>query len=73
MRTKENVQAMRTAEGNLDAFWVEVDKELVNRKAMTPALNKLFTSRKLERTAEWIEAAAVVYIILSRAELHTHV
>ncbi|CAG7937538.1 unnamed protein product [Penicillium salamii] len=57
-RSKENVEALRTAEGNLDAFWAAID-QLVNAKAgdlRDTAVYSLFSQpRILQRTREWVE------------------
>lgn len=58
-RSKENVEYMRSAEQNLDAFWAAVDKN-VNRNAKHgldgTALQKLLAQpRSLQRTPEWVE------------------
>ena len=58
-RSKENVEHMRTAERNLDAFWLAVDQN-VDRNAKygldRTALQKLLSqSRTLQRTPEWVE------------------
>lgn len=58
-RNKENVEAFRTAEQNLDAFWAAVDHNMRSRvgdKIKDTALGRLLSqSRTLERTPEWIE------------------
>ncbi|KAF2729709.1 hypothetical protein EJ04DRAFT_501849 [Polyplosphaeria fusca] len=58
-RTRGNVEAMRSAEENLDKFWAAVDKNMRDRfgsKLKNTALFQLLSqSRILERTAEWIE------------------
>lgn len=56
-RTQENVEAMRRAEQNLDAFWCKVD-ELTKLAANSSgtAVHKLLTQgRTLQRTPEWVE------------------
>jgi len=57
-RNKQNTEAMRKAEGYLDAFWENVDNHY-RRKAGTSldeAVAHIFTERcQLERTPEWIE------------------
>ncbi|KAK4499316.1 hypothetical protein PRZ48_009829 [Zasmidium cellare] len=60
-RTRENVEAMRLAEQNLDAFWQKVD-ELLHRNARelkgTYLRDLLRQPRGLQRTPEWIEPSA---------------
>ena len=58
-KTRENVEAMREAEANLDVFWAKVD-ETMNRKLGNhlkgTALYALLTqARALQRTPEWAE------------------
>lgn len=60
-RTKENVEAMRLAEQNLDAFWIGVDDNL-RRKAgneldVTALKALLSASRNVQRTSRWDEPA----------------
>ncbi|KAF2688061.1 hypothetical protein K458DRAFT_401459 [Lentithecium fluviatile CBS 122367] len=58
-RTKENVEAMRSAEQNLDAFWSAVDKNMRTRMGKglehTALWRFLSKSKILNRTPEWIE------------------
>jgi plasmid maintenance system killer protein len=58
-RTKENVEAMRSAERNLDAFWSIVDKSMRTRfgnKLQGTALWQLLSrSNTLQRTPEWVD------------------
>lgn len=64
-RTKESIEAMRSAEENLDEFWQGVDLNMETLYAYDPrharafrstALHQLLSkSRILERTAEWSE------------------
>lgn len=54
-RTRENVEALREAEGNLDAFWVSID-HIIIAKACESAVRKLLSQpRILQRTREWVE------------------
>jgi hypothetical protein len=54
-RTKENVEAMRAAEHNLDKVWMAVDKNLRSRNLNNSALQHLLSQSKiLERTPEWM-------------------
>lgn len=59
-RTRENVEAMRKAEANLDAFWGCVD-QVLNVKGGglegTATRRLLSQGRVLERTPEWVEPA----------------
>ena len=59
-RSKENVNAMRAAEANLDAFWAAVDATLrseVGDQFENTALRKLLSQpRILQRTPAWIES-----------------
>ena len=61
-RTRENVEAMRTAERNLDSFWSAVDdnlKRTAGERLNGTALTKLLSQpRILQRTPEWIEVQA---------------
>ncbi|KAL5420796.1 hypothetical protein PMIN04_006125 [Paraphaeosphaeria minitans] len=55
-RTKRNVDAMRSAEKELDAFWQAVDENLRKRKIAGTALWQLLSQEKiLHRTPEWVE------------------
>ena len=54
-RTRENVQAMRQAERNLDDFWHELDSKLAKVYASSPRVRALLSQRILERTPEWVE------------------
>lgn len=57
-RTKENVEALRRAEGHLDAFWAAID-QLMSTKAGdlrdTAVWRLLSGPRILQRTREWVE------------------
>ncbi|MBE3111410.1 MAG: hypothetical protein IMZ46_13055, partial [Acidobacteria bacterium] len=59
-RTKETVQALRRAEGNLDVFWSVIDR-LLHSKAGTldgSAMGRLLLQpRELQRTPVWVEPA----------------
>lgn len=57
-RTKENVQALRSAEDNLDEFWKAVDQIMykdANNLENTFVRKLLTQSRSLQRTPEWAE------------------
>ncbi|KAF5984951.1 hypothetical protein FBULB1_3144 [Fusarium bulbicola] len=57
-RNKENVEMMRRAEWNLDAFWARVDRYLYDRtKNMDESIlmGLLKSPRVLQRTPEWVE------------------
>ncbi|KAK3351069.1 LOW QUALITY PROTEIN: hypothetical protein B0H65DRAFT_567970 [Neurospora tetraspora] len=57
-RTKENVEALRSAEGNLDEFWKGVDRIMykdANNLENTFVRRLLTQSRSLQRTPEWVE------------------
>jgi hypothetical protein len=57
-RTKQNTEAMRKSEVNLDLFWQSVDEQYrnINGKTVHQALKHLFAiERQLERTPEWRE------------------
>lgn len=56
-RTRENTEAMRTAEHNLDRFWERVDKFLIEEDGMYlhQAVRDLLDKRILRRTPEWVE------------------
>jgi hypothetical protein len=59
-RIKENVEALRKAEGNLDAFWAAVGLIVASKAGdiTSTAVWKLLTQpRILQRTAEWVEPA----------------
>lgn len=59
-RTRENVEAMRRAEQNLDAFWSKSDEHMLAKKRSldnTAVRQLLSQPRILQRTAEWIEPA----------------
>ncbi|EAA32429.1 hypothetical protein GE21DRAFT_7472 [Neurospora crassa] len=60
-RTKENVEALRSAEGNLDEFWKGVDRFMykdANNLENTFVRRLLTQSRSLQRTPEWDESPA---------------
>lgn len=57
-RTKENVEALRRAEGHLDAFWAAIDQLMVAKAGNlrgTSVWNLLSQPRILKRTPEWFE------------------
>ena len=57
-RTKENVEALRRAEANLDDFWAAIDKCLYSKAGNLKgtALGHLLSQdRVLQRTPEWVE------------------
>lgn len=57
-RTKENVEALRKAEANLDAFWATVDQHMHSKVGSLKgtALGRLLSQpRLLQRTPEWVE------------------
>ncbi|GFF99300.1 hypothetical protein IFM61392_00759 [Aspergillus lentulus] len=58
-RNRENVELMRAAERNLDAFWRAVDSHLPVTRGMTQrnAVYKVLTriSGRLQRTPAWVE------------------
>ncbi|KAI9663741.1 MAG: hypothetical protein M1821_007231 [Bathelium mastoideum] len=54
-KTRENIEAMRVAEGNLDSFWHELDGKLRNAYASSPRVKILLSERILERTPQWVE------------------
>lgn len=58
-RTKENVEALRSAEHHLDAFWAAIDQVMVAKAGGlhdTAVRNLLSQPRILQRTREWVEA-----------------
>ena len=61
-RTKENVDQLRKAEGNLDTFWKEVDRITSKSKEFSSlATGQLLEQAKiLKRTPEWVEPAKEV-------------
>lgn len=54
-KTRENTEAMIRAEGNLDGFWLAVDRDLSSRNAFSPRISRLLSRRILERTPDWVE------------------
>lgn len=56
-RSKLHVEEMRSAEEKLDAFWLEVDRELSSKNAFSTRFRQLLASRELQRTSEWFEPA----------------
>ncbi|KAI1083125.1 hypothetical protein F5B20DRAFT_528684 [Whalleya microplaca] len=53
-RTRENVEAMRQAEANLDGFWALLLGSLRKAGAMSPRMEGIF-KRDLQRTGPWVE------------------
>ncbi|KAF2143937.1 uncharacterized protein K452DRAFT_285979 [Aplosporella prunicola CBS 121167] len=59
-RTRENVEAMRQAEENLDNFWTTVDRQMkikTREIEHTAVFRLLSQERMLRRTPEWVEPA----------------
>ncbi|KIH89332.1 hypothetical protein SPBR_07237 [Sporothrix brasiliensis 5110] len=57
-RTKENTEALRQAERNLDAFWACVDRHMYVKAGDltgTATQTLLLQPRIMQRTAEWVE------------------
>lgn len=57
-RTRENVEAMRVAERNLDALWHRIDSEVVRRDNTLQGFGMPYIvtqGRQLQRTPEWVE------------------
>ncbi|KAJ5614193.1 hypothetical protein N7528_007847 [Penicillium herquei] len=57
-RTRENVEALRNAEDNLDAFWVAIDRLLMTKAGNLSGttIHALISQpRTLQRTPEWTE------------------
>ncbi|KAJ5711451.1 hypothetical protein N7488_005607 [Penicillium malachiteum] len=57
-RTRENVEALRKAESNLDSFWAAIDQIMISKTGdlSSTALHALLSQpRALQRTLEWIE------------------
>lgn len=55
-RSKDNVEAMRSAEKNLDEFWRAVDGDMLGRQQKLTALCRLLSQdRAIHRTPEWVE------------------
>jgi hypothetical protein len=58
-RTKENIEAMREAEKNLDLFWQKVDQHMTSKSKheleFTNVWRMLSQPRTLQRTPEWTE------------------
>ncbi|KAJ5738910.1 hypothetical protein N7493_002065 [Penicillium malachiteum] len=58
-RTRENVEALRKAESNLDSFWAAIDRITIAKTEdlSSTALHALISQpRPLQRTPEWVEA-----------------
>ena len=59
-RSKGNVDAMRSAEQKLDAFWRAVDNNMRGKEITGTALWRLLSQEKsLHRTPEWVEPERV--------------
>ncbi|KAM3528889.1 hypothetical protein NHJ13051_002163 [Beauveria bassiana] len=58
-RTRETVEALRKAEGNLDAVWAKIDENLRYKvpEIGQSAVYRFLSTRMLRRTAEWVEPA----------------
>lgn len=57
-RTKDNVEALRTAESHLDDFWAAIDQIMAAKAGNLHGLavrNLLSQPRILQRTLEWVE------------------
>lgn len=52
-QTQKHTEAMRRAEGNLDAFWAEVDKQLL--PLASTRIKKILSEHKSQRTSPWTE------------------
>ena len=53
--TRENVEAMQSAESSLDSFWKAMDLHLEKEKRITPRLKGLLSQRMIRRTPDWDE------------------
>lgn len=53
-RNLKNVNALREAEANLDAFWMALCQDLKDKDAMTPRFQKLL-AYPLQRTPPWVD------------------
>jgi hypothetical protein len=60
-RTAENVETLRVAEKNLDAFWLEVDRKLLDKNGLPQRerLVHILPYGELQRTPKWVEPAKV--------------
>ena len=58
-RTAENVETLRAAEKNLDAFWLRIDRELLDKNGIPQRerLVHILPYGKLQRTPKWVEPA----------------
>ncbi|KAL9086523.1 MAG: hypothetical protein Q9159_004112 [Coniocarpon cinnabarinum] len=56
-RTRENVDALRSAESNLDQFWEELDKTLEQFYPQSPHVQALWNRRVVLRTPEYTKPA----------------
>ncbi|KAL2277788.1 hypothetical protein FJTKL_15217 [Diaporthe vaccinii] len=69
-RTLQNVDKMRQAEANLDAFWENIDTLMKNRgtRVEGTAVEKLLSQgRVLQRTPEWVEPPKAEHAAVSKA------
>ena len=70
-RTREITEAMRRAERNVDEFWANVDRFLVNKAGMSQhqAIRHLLSdNRILRRTPEWVDNLEI-----GRQDVHSEV
>lgn len=63
-RTAANVETLRAAEKNLDAFWLKVDRELLDKNGIPQRkrLVHILPHAELQRTPEWVEPEEVTAI-----------
>jgi hypothetical protein len=61
-RNAENVETLRAAEKNLDAFWLKVDRELLDKNGIPQRerLVHIIPYGELQRTPKWVEPAEVM-------------
>ena len=61
-RTAENVETLRAAEKNLDAFWLKVDRELLDQNGIPQRerLVHILPYGELQRTPKWVAPTEVV-------------
>ena len=61
-RTADNVETLRAAEKNLDAFWLKVDRELLDKNGIPQRerLVHILPYGELQRTPKWIAATEVI-------------
>lgn len=64
-RTAENVDILRTAEKNLDDFWLKVDRELLDKDGIPhrERLTHILPPGELERTPKWVEPERTVAVV----------